>query len=572
MHVHPPLSLHLFFPSQRDCERRFSGNTGAVIAVAVCATVGVIISVFVVFFLCKRYRKRKEREKRRRSRRPGLRLPGAPVSGPGTGNSDSSGRVGDSSANILGTGYGGEWSRSRSREAGMEDGEDEEDVWRSPLVGEDDDVVTGMGGVTTSSESGEGKPVDGGKSSIGHQSGHSHSLGHSLSHSQSTSAHHGQGQEVQLSMAEFGMGPVSYAAYAYPPALVGYHPGVAAGGGGGEGSGAPGGGEGQSRGFDSHGSRASYGAFVPYGPNGPFVPYPSPVAISGVGTGCYVPPAINGVETKDKPGQRPGSRESEGEVSSAAGGHATAISASATTATAAGASGLVSMPTTGTSGSRGSKGSLRSIGSKNLRGFMDRIRTSVPNTDGMLPTRRSSKDMSSPPSASGSDGARPGYDYGAVGRPRLVSGIHAPPPVAFVYPGFHITPPGAPGADVPSDLPSNPQDGPILYGYPVPAVNGEREGGVDDDEDDSLRIKSGVVTDGLLEPNLSLTGAGGGDGGSFGGRSSPNVEGASLRDYVDYSRRIGGMVKNHVTRSTTTFDTVDQDGSIHLFASGGTPG
>jgi hypothetical protein len=62
--------------------------------------------------------------------------------------------------------------------------------------------------------------------------------------------------------------------------------------------------------------------------------------------------------------------------------------------------------------------------------------------------------------------------------------------------------------------------------------------------------------------------------------SSPNIEGASLRDYVDYSRRIGGVspvyirlhfpseietlaswtVKNHLM-STRAFDAVDQDGA-----------
>jgi len=150
------------------------------------------VSVFIVFFWCKPFRDRKERENRRRSRRSGLRFsgpgsrPARAASGSGSGPSSGGGGLSrDSSALILGVGFAGEPSRSRSGEElddrderDEEEGEEEEDdddddeeVWRSPLIGEDDDIGAGMvevgGGGDFTDISGQWRG-EGRKSSINH--------------------------------------------------------------------------------------------------------------------------------------------------------------------------------------------------------------------------------------------------------------------------------------------------------------------------------------------------------------------------------------------------------------------
>ncbi|KAF8629377.1 hypothetical protein AX17_005673 [Amanita inopinata Kibby_2008] len=91
----------------------------------------------------------------------------------------------------------------------------------------------------------------------------------------------------------------------------------------------------------------------------------------------------------------------------------------------------------------------------------------------------------------------------------------------------------------------------------VPTVDerggeGEIEGCGDEDGEESVNVR--VIRDGLLDPylgewNVERRGAEGG-------------EDVSLRDYVDYSRRIGGLV-NNLVRSTATFDTFDTTQTVH---------
>ncbi|EGO03234.1 hypothetical protein SERLA73DRAFT_174694 [Serpula lacrymans var. lacrymans S7.3] len=78
--------------------------------------------------------------------------------------------------------------------------------------------------------------------------------------------------------------------------------------------------------------------------------------------------------------------------------------------------------------------------------------------------------------------------------------------------------------------------------------------------EDSLRFR------GLLDPELAgRRGIGRGLGGEDGGRSV-----ASLRDFEDYSRPIGGMVNNRMY-STTTFDTQDTQETQDAKADGDVP-
>lgn len=603
---------------------RFSRNTSAIIGVVVSATVGVILSVLIVFFFCKRFRDRKERKNRRRSRRSGLRFSGS-GSGPrraasGAGSGPSGGGLSrDSSALILGVGYTGEQSRSRSgeepderdeRDEYEDDDEDDEDVWRSPLVEEVGICMRtgGVAGLPTPSESGDSRPAGdsggGRKSSISHSvPSRANSNGHTNSRSHSHSSRHGNGRSLEgavyagpsavvlatnpgtgaggisqlPSMAEFGTGPpVSYAGYTYPPGSVGYY----AGGGIGEDqalastSGAQ---STQSALGTQRSSFASLGGFascpssyMPHASHAPFhVPYGSqgtvgaPLPTSGVmgyiggETGEIGREGVVLAEPTSAPGECENISSASGRgakrrlTASTTGGHVTPPEPARTRSGSA--------PPT--------MGSLRSTsrGGKSLRGIMNRIRTSVPNiqvADGVLPSRRSSRDMSSGSLSTMTTGGRPGYDYGVVGRPsqrhaREGKGAQIQAPAG--YP--HLTvPPGAAGVDSYHQAQSKGYV-PYAYGQAVGVSSLAAERDSEAEDEDSIRVRGGVVTNGLLDPDLSLGHAFAGNrGGDGGGRSSPNVEGASLRDYVDYTRRIGGMVKNSMARSTTTFETFDQDG------------
>jgi len=231
---------------------------------------------------------------------------------------------------------------------------------------------------------------------------------------------------------------------------------------------------------------------------------------------------------------------------------------------------------------------------------LNRFRTLVPSvqaTPDARPGRRNSKDV---PSFSGSGGyalagtalgnvnggaeSRPGYDYGALVRPHQrqmvleralghsqhmdaagnglappapvvlanhAAGMHFPIVDAYPPPELVVTSyPSATAGLLPSEAVAHAPANGRVDGSLGPSNPFGRSVEEIDNEDDSLYARNSVARDKLLDPYF-LNPAGG---------SSPNLEGASLRDYVDYSRRIGGTVKNHLM-STTTFDTVDQDGA-----------
>ncbi|PFH47988.1 hypothetical protein AMATHDRAFT_49892 [Amanita thiersii Skay4041] len=197
---------------------------------------------------------------------------------------------------------------------------------------------------------------------------------------------------------------------------------------------------------------------------------------------------------------------------------------------------------------------------------------------------------------------RPMYEYGVIGRPGPVSVVVAPQPAVLSPPSRLVsTPPPIFPLVVSPPLPSlvhpEPSPPPAVHGNPgffVPPVVATQEarreepprshprralrrlsttngsnpdlsprmplyrarhslGGssaiVDDSDGDVHTYLEDHVVDGLLDPHMGRRWKGD-EGESFGG------EEGSLRDYVDYSRRIGGLVNNRM-RSTTTFETVD---------------
>src|SRR6266550_3642669 len=130
------LFLSPCFPSSDAiyARNRFSHSTGAIIGVAVSATVGLILSVLVVFLSCARYRSREEQNRRRRQRgnwstfggkfggRDLPPIPSGPI--PTSGRRSRRDRM-DSSANILSI-----------RTPDIEYEEDK--VWRPPLADDDE--------------------------------------------------------------------------------------------------------------------------------------------------------------------------------------------------------------------------------------------------------------------------------------------------------------------------------------------------------------------------------------------------------------------------------------------------
>ena len=159
---------------------------------------------------------------------------------------------------------------------------------------------------------------------------------------------------------------------------------------------------------------------------------------------------------------------------------------------------------------------------------------------------------------------RPGYDYGAIVRPHQRQvvlerafghhhpqshldgagngglGLVPPPPAILVNHAQAVRFPLLDAYPLTTDAP--PPTGPTTVLTNGPAYELEHvdssphpyELSVDEieNEEDSLDPRSSVVRDKLLDPFFLSPAAAG---------SSPNIEGASLRDYVDYSRRIGGV-------------------------------
>jgi len=238
---------------------------------------------------------------------------------------------------------------------------------------------------------------------------------------------------------------------------------------------------------------------------------------------------------------------------------------------------------TGSRSSRGTTSKVESSStSRSLKEVLNRFRTLVPSvqvTPDGRPGRRNSKDIPSFSGSGGSalagtvlgavNGGRPGYDYGAIVRPhqrQMVleralghcqhmdaagNGLAPPAPAVLVdhaagmdfpivdtypLPELVVTSyPSATAGLLPSQAVTRaPADGRV-DGSPGPSHPFGRSVEEIDNEDDSLYARNSVVRDKLLDPYFL----------SPGGGSSPNIEGASLRDYVDYSRRIGGVSPVH---------------------------
>ncbi|KAF8695801.1 hypothetical protein AX14_001640 [Amanita brunnescens Koide BX004] len=639
---------------------RFSHNTGAIIGVAVSATVGVILSVFVVFLSCTRYRSREEHHRRRYRRQQSK----AGFVGGGRGWNAFSGSVGrrrgdlppipsgpiptspmrrggrdrmDSSANILGG----------MRRTPDGEYEEEEKVWRPPLAEDDDDDKDGdeggvalgevVRGASPTGRDGGGygfasvcldgvgvglpTPPDSGEDGKGRSShGHSQSRGH-------TSSGHGHGcGGVGVEGALLGLGsvvlppappcmvtdsgigipaqaPCSYPAYGYLPAVGGYPgPGPAYGPlGGGAGV----------------GSRCVPAEVAPVSEFGTYVGMMGAQETEAAHTYMHMHTTPGEVIPSDNTQQQGRGAQRDRGMSAADAGEAVkgagelvtpgasegehlGRSSDGTTSDVAGgamdAAGLERG--TGSGSSKASKASRGTAARVDSRSTSSRSRRSLKEVLNRF--RRSSKEVSSGgaalagpvPGAVGAGGTithvgaetRPGYDYGAIVRPHQRQmvlerafghhhhqpqldgagncglGLAPPPPVILVdhaqgihfplvdtYPPLELAHAPAPSSDGPSILINGPayelqhvDVGPNPYGRSIDDI---------DNEEESLDPRGNVVRDKLLDPFFLSPSAGG---------SSPNIEGASLRDYVDYSRRIGGMVKNRVM-STTTFDTVDHD-------------
>ena len=575
------------------------------------ATVGLILSVLVVFLSCARYRSREEQNRRRRRQRGnwstfggkfggrGLPpIPSGPI--PTSGSSRSRRDRLDSSANILGI---------RTPEIEYE----EDKVWRPPLVDDDETDIGnegvalgelvrgasptrpgyeygyGFGDIRHDDPTGVGgselpTPPDSREDGKGKSShGHSQSPGH-------TSNGHGYGQRrvhVQIhAPGDRGVGVESALLVpgpALPPAVV--DSGII---------------------VPAQAPHPVYGYL-------PVIGYPGPTyGLDGAGVGSgpgEVPPKVGSVEV---------GHDVEGALVSSENGRESRrtqrdrSSSAPSGETVKGAGGLVTPRTsqgedlsrssgdamhnvsemgrttpedglergTGSRSSRGttSKAESSSTRRSSLKEVLNRFRTFVPSvqvTPDARPGRRNSKDS---PSFSGSGGStlagtvlgtgletRPGYDYGALVRPHQrqmvleralghsqhmdaagnglaplapvvlvdhATGIHFsivdahPPPEVVV-----TSHPSMTGGSLPSVAVTRAPALGRIDGSPGPFHPFGHSAEETDNEDDSLYARNSVVRDKLLDPYFL----------SPGGGSSPNIEGASLRDYVDYSRRIGGV-------------------------------
>ena len=538
---------------------RFSHNTGAIIGVAVSATVGVILSVFVVFLSCARYRSREVRRYRRRQphqppqqeqeERKGFHrdlgrrswnalrrnwgagdlspIPEGPIP---TSSSSVRGRRDrmDSSANILGrTSDGGEYA------------EEEDKVWRPPLVGDDeeeeggDEGIAGLGDVVRgASPTGRGGGGYGFGSGVGHTPPESGEVKSSLGHSQSwgrTSS--GHGLERGALVTDSGAGMPAQAPYPYPmyvgpgPAYVSAAEVVPASG---------------------------FGMYA--GDREREITYAAP--------GDVIPPEQRGVVERDRNGEAVKgieelvtprtsegddlARSSDGTICEVAGGAMPGLERGSGSGSSRASKGTTTVRVDSTSTSR-SRRSLKEV-LKRFRPSSKEISSSSPSGGGV-------GSILAGPMLGGTAGAggttthggaetRPGYDYGAVVRPHQRqmrafghhhhphldgAGLVPPPPAILVN---HAQVVHFPLLDAYPPLPAGTSTALTVDASPLPPHPYGLSADETDNEEDSLDPRGSVVRDKLLDPFFLSPSAGG---------SSPNIEGASLRDYVDYSRRIGGV-------------------------------
>ncbi|KAK2461320.1 hypothetical protein APHAL10511_006847 [Amanita phalloides] len=589
---------------------RFSHNTGAIIGVAVSATLGVILSVFAVFFSCTRYRNsrdgqlygRQRRYQRHRNqkgfgntgagwlggvcgRKHLSPIPAGPIftqtprsrSRAGLGAGGAPGRV-NSTTRILG---------NRTPDDAEDGIEDDEVSWRPSLPEEVNEgpgraeygggVIGGIGypygqgpcvdmhgaeggGVVlpTPAESGEWKR----NSSHGHSQSWGHaSSGHGHTHAQPQLQVRGTGMESALLPPGSGIPlPLADSGTSTMPAVVQYvacgYPGAAGG-----------------VGVKNLGNLGDVGVELP------------PAACFGSHTGTWM-----GLGWEGWPNDGPQVRDEGKRISGGAVGRRTSVIGigglvtprtsegddlsgaptvvSAYDTTGSGpvleqGSGFASSSGTGDDTWATTRVASTSSRRKSITDVLGRFRTLSSST------RRTSNDsgrasaLASALAAAAAVGGgtngggvvttRPGYDYGAIMRPQqrqtvLEHAIGHYQQQMQDGPGYELKPP-------PSVMLANHEMHLHLRsadssGERVDQAHG-RGAEEDENEDKSLDTRRSVVRDKLLDPCFLSPGRNG---------SSPNIEGASLRDYVDYSRRIGGIVKDHSV-STATFDTVDQDGA-----------
>ncbi|KAF8625241.1 hypothetical protein AX15_005482, partial [Amanita polypyramis BW_CC] len=586
--------------SNLDHGSRFSHNTSAIIGVAVSATVGLILSVFVVFFSCTRYRTRAQQRqrqgRRRRQRRKKWRvgspnaslskggsrsaaskrngsgsgsvsvgiesgngtwfedsLPAGPLSIQGYGRGHGRTNLGtgmDSSADILGAGTSSE----------LEDfTDDDEGAWRSPLAKEDDEEV----GATSEVVRGAGISGHG----YGYVRGVGSGLGTGVGLPTPPDSREGKGKS-SLGHSQ-RRGGLSVA-------------------------------EEETRGTGSVSIGGDDREVEPQLELGNVLPGERRKKSSGASE-----------VTVKAYGGTVASQRSENETLRGLGIGGKVVTVFETTAYEH-ETGSATPTTNSGSGTTTRTGTMSTTRSKSFKKVLDRIRTSVPGIQitpdvsgsPLTPSSwRNSHEISSGTivalvgctfvSKAGTGSAwevrRPGYDYGGIVRPQQrqmvlerafgqcqhpypqeqprTEGpgqgvVQPPPPVTVIsrardiqFPPSGAMSPSYPPAVASANPNTNTMPPPSLLLLPTstdfihpihshipygtidrfPNAHGRS---VDEetipgeaDEEDSLRVRGSVVRDGLLDPLYLRHG---GDG------SSPNIEGASLRDYVDYSRRIGG--------------------------------
>jgi hypothetical protein len=426
----------------------------------------------------------------------------------------------DSSANILGrTSDGGEYG-------------EEDKVWRPPLVGDVDDEedegdegIAGLGDVVRGASPtgrGGGYGFGSGMGPTPPESGEvKSSLGHSQSWGHTSSGH---GLERGALVADSGAGMPAQAPYPYPM-YGGGHPG-------------PG---------------------PAYVPTAEVVPGDREREITYAAPGDVVPPEQQGVVERDRSGEVVNGigglvtpRSSEGDdLGRSSDGTICEVAPGLERGSGSGSS----RASRGTTTVRVDSTSTSSRSRKSLKEVLKRFRPSSKEISPLSPSGGGVGSTLAGPMLGGAAGAggttthggaktRPGYDYGAVVRPHQRqmrafghhhhphldgAGLVPPPPAILVdhaqvvhFPLLDAYPPPPAGPSTLLTMDASPCP-PHPYGLSADET---------DNEEDSLDPRGSVIRDKLLDPFFLSPSAGG---------SSPNIEGVSLRDYVDYSRRIGGV-------------------------------